>query len=410
MIIALVSQEYPPGRHGGIGAQTVSKALGMVQRGHQVHVVTHSHDGREHQEDQDGIAVHRIPGADTQLTIQAEEVRWLTYSVRVAEKLSALCQQHAFDLVDFPEWAGEGFVHLLNRTAGRSPAVVVQLHGPLVMFAHTMGWPAIDSKHYEIGTLMERTTVQMADAVYSSSQCSIDWCAQHYGLDPGPVPVLHTGVDTLRLQPAPAAVKSAIPTVVFVGKLVRNKGVLELVEAFCRLRRRHPTCRLLLAGAGEAAVRAAIEQLAARDQAQDAVQCLDFVSREALPSLLASAHVFAAPSIYEGGPGFVYLEAMACGLPVIGCAGSGAAEAITHESTGLLVPPRDVPALEQALERLLFDTETQQRMSAAARQYVVQNADSRSCLDQLEAFYLSATAASSRRCGNTTEPDEPESL
>ena len=105
--------------------------------------------------------------------------------------------------MDLPEWGGEGYVHLLNRTPWKNIPTVVQLHGPLVMFAHTMGWPDLDSEFYRVGTMMEATCVRLADAVYSSSQCSIDWCAKHYGLDSRNVSVLHTGVDVDHFRPLP---------------------------------------------------------------------------------------------------------------------------------------------------------------------------------------------------------------
>jgi glycosyltransferase involved in cell wall biosynthesis len=93
--------------------------------------------------------------------------------------------------------------------------------------------------------------------------------------------------------------------------------------------------------------------------------------------------------VYEGGPGFVYLEAMACGLPVIACEGSGASEAVLAGETGLLVPPGDVEALTASLRRLLSDAGARQEMGRRAVQHVRREFDSRACLDRLEAFYRS---------------------
>jgi glycosyltransferase involved in cell wall biosynthesis len=114
-----------------------------------------------------------------------------------------------------------------------------------------------------------------------------------------------------------------------------------------------------------------------------------FVAREELPRHLCTADVFAAPSCYEGGPGFVYLEAMACGLPVIACAGSGAAEVITAGVTGLLVAPHDPGQVAGALRTILADDELRRAMGRRAREYVEQEADSRDCVRRLEAFYAS---------------------
>jgi glycosyltransferase involved in cell wall biosynthesis len=116
--------------------------------------------------------------------------------------------------------------------------------------------------------------------------------------------------------------------------------------------------------------------------------------RQEFPEHLSRAHVFAAPSRYEGGPGFVYLEAMACGLPVIACRGSGSSEVIQDNQTGLLVPPDDVPALANALRQLLHDRNRREKMGASALEYVEKEANSRDCVARIETFYRSVIAAS----------------
>lgn len=95
--------------------------------------------------------------------------------------------------------------------------------------------------------------------------------------------------------------------------------------------------------------------------------------------------------LYEGGPGFVYLEAMACRLPVIACECSGAAEVVVPEENGLLVPPRDVDALVNALRRLLSNPEECSEMGKRARRYVLREADSQVCLPRIEEFYTAVT-------------------
>ena len=112
-----------------------------------------------------------------------------------------------------------------------------------------------------------------------------------------------------------------------------------------------------------------------------------FVEREQLPEHLSAAHVFAAPSRYEGGPGFVYLEAMACELPVIACAGSGAAEVVSPEVTGVLVPPDDVDSVAAALERLLTNERLRETMGRKARDFVTERASTVDCIRRIESFY-----------------------
>ena len=81
---------------------------------------------------------------------------------------------------------------------------------------------------------MEATAVKLADAVYSSSNCSSQWIKDHYDPDRKNIPVIHLGVDTEFFIPQPE-LKEEGPVIIFVGKLVPNKGVEELVNACAQL-------------------------------------------------------------------------------------------------------------------------------------------------------------------------------
>ncbi len=387
MRLALVSQEYPPETaHGGIGTQTYVRAHGLSALGHDVHVISHStnHERREYHDG--AVQVTRIPGFDDRLPITAEPVRWLTYSAQVAVAVSALHAQAPLDVVVFPEWGAEGYVHLLNQAERNRIPTIVHIHGPLVMFAHTMGWPEMDSEFYRTGTVMEGTCLRLADAVSASSRCSAQWCAEHYGLNLGRIPILHTGVDTQLFAPREIS-KAERPTILFVGSLARNKGVHLLLEAACRLAQEFPGLHLRMLGKGEAPVVAALRAQALAAGLPDLLELPGFVNRKELPIHFSRAHVFAGPSTYEGGPGNVYLEAMACGLPVVACEGSGASEVVIHDATGFLIPADDAEALTYRLRQLLSDTALREAMSAHARRHMVESADSKACLKRLEAFY-----------------------
>src|SRR5690606_2322175 len=101
---------------------------------------------------------------------------------------------------------------------------VMHLHGPVVMFAHAIGWPDPNSDFYRTARMMEETCVTRADAVFSSSRCSAEWCERFHGLRSSSVPVIHTGVDTNVFYPRKVP-KESRPTIIFVGKVERNKGV-----------------------------------------------------------------------------------------------------------------------------------------------------------------------------------------
>ena len=290
-------------------------------------------------------------------------------------------------------------MHLLNQSDWNRIPTVLQLHGPLVMLSRTLGWPDSDSEFFRVGSEMEATTMRLADSIFSSSACSADWCAREYGLDRDKIPVLHTGIDLDLFNPR-SVEKASEPTIVFVGKMVRNKGVEVLVEAACAIAGEFPGLRLCLLGGGEESVIESVQRKVAEKGLELMLDMPGYVDRQDLPKHLSRSHIFAAPSRYEGGPGFVYLEAMACGLPVIGCQGSGASEVIQDSENGLLIPPDDIPALAAALRRLLSNSTEREAMGNRAFEFVLENMESKNCVKRIADFYQEVLA-SNKPCENS---------
>ncbi len=389
MKIALVSQEYPPETaRGGIGSQTYSKSNGLADLGHKVFVISRSIDSHRHETIENNITIIRIPGMDSTFFEMTDIVQWLTHSIVIAAEIEALHKREGVDIIDFPEWAAEGYTYLLNRTDWKTVPVVVQLHGPLVMFGQVMGWPDINSSFYKIGTQMEAACVQLADAVYSSSECSAQWIRKYYNFNKASIPVIHLGIDTIKFAPQSVPNNNS-PTIIFIGKITQNKGVEELVDAALRLVKEFPGLHLRMIGRGEKNFIYHLQDKANKHGISDLLDFAGFIQKEDLPLELSKANVFCAPSYYEGGPGFVYLEAMACGLPVVGCSGSGIDEIVTSGETGFLVLPKDSKALEEALRTILADVKLGESMGTKAREYVLKEADSKTCLRKLESYYLS---------------------
>jgi glycosyltransferase involved in cell wall biosynthesis len=389
MKILLVSQEYPPETaHGGIGTQSYLKAKGLSKSGHEVFVISHSIDGNRYEQMDGDICVIRIPGMERDLPEMTLPVQWLTYSAAVAAEINRLSKRVDLDIIDFPEYGAEGFVYLLNRTELNKIPTVMQLHGPLVMLAHTLNWPDMESEFYRLAAYMEAMCFRNADRVYSSSQCSADWCLNYYYKRLDAIPVIHTGIDTVIFSPKPVAVH-ADPTILFVGRIAETKGVENLVEAACALSGEIPNLKLRMIGNGESRFIDKLKDKAGSCNGSKILEFVGFVEKEKLPVEFSKAHLFAAPSYYEGGPGFVYLEAMACGLPVIGCSGSGIEEIIESGKNGLLVSPKDTDALKNAIKKLIEDKGYAKMLGQEGRKYVVEHADNKLCLNKLEEFYYS---------------------
>jgi glycosyltransferase involved in cell wall biosynthesis len=387
MRIALVSREYPPeSAKGGLGTQTYQKAHELARLGNQVHVISEATETGPREYRDGEVQVVRVEHSSW-LSPSSEVADWILRGTAAAAAIQRLHVQHPVDLVDVPEWGGEGYIHLLNRTDWNSIPTVVQIHGSLAMFHALEDWPEAGSELYQTGTHMEATCFRLADGVYSSSRYSTEWCARAYGIDSLNTPTLHAGVDTDLFHPFDLPGPEC-PTIVFAGRISRSKGIMALVKAACRLSSSIPGLRLRLLGAAEPELIREIEAETQFYHAQDLIEIAGFVNRNELPAQLSRAHVFAAPSTCEGGPGLVYLEAMACGLPVVACEETGVAEIVTHGENGFLVPRHDVEALTVAIRRLLCEPELRAKLGSAARRFAVQN-NSAACVARIAAFYES---------------------
>jgi glycogen synthase len=372
--ICLVSQEYPPeSARGGIGSQTWNKARTLTSLGHSVHVLSCAgHPGPDPRTELcDGITVHRIQPPGSEFPVYNNPTYWVGYTWSVLRHLHRLMERVAFDVIDFAEYGAEGFAYQLDRTPWNWAPVVVQLHGPLAMFSERIGWPERDSDFYRLGTLMEDFCIKNADALMACSANIADFTAEHHGVSREMIEVVHCGVDAeaFNLNGRQERTEGE-PRVLFVGNIAYNKGVNTVFEAVLRLRRKYPNIKLQILGKADGDEARAFNSRASAEGAAGNIEFCGFVGREQLPGFYRRADVFTSPAQHEVGVANVYLEAMACGCPVVASDTAGAPEAIVNDETGLLVPPNNVEAVAAALDRILSSSSLRARMGEAGRRRV----------------------------------------
>jgi glycosyltransferase involved in cell wall biosynthesis len=388
MTLCLVSQEYPPETGGGgIGTQTYLRARGLSARGHTVHVVSMSWDKEARTYADQGATVHRI--AELQLDVAGYEqsTYWLSYSHAVAAKIHQLQQSIQFDIIQFPEYGGEGFMFQTDTWAYRTAKYVVQMHGPLAMFTEHWGWPEPNSVMHRIGCFMEKTSLQYADKLLASSRHTANYCGKAYGVDTSNAGIVYSGIDVNRFVSAAPAGDDRFPRILFVGGLTGGKGLKDLLRVVARLKQRFPRIVLRAVGKPDADDRAKIDALIEELGIAGHFELHGYVPYDKLPEQYAWCDYFAGPSVYEGGPGNVYLEAMSCGRPVIACDTGGVPEAVPHMETGLLVPPHDLDALEGALALLAEDAALRERLGRAGRRRAEEMFAIDKYLDKCEGHY-----------------------
>jgi len=326
----MITKEYPPEIYGGAGVH-VAELVSALRRDIDVTV--------------------RAFGAP-----RDEEG---TFAYRAPESLSAAnpaLQTLGTDLEIVSAIAGADVVHSHTWYANFAGHLASQLHGiPHVLTAHSLEplrpWKAEQlGGGYAVSSGIEKLAYENAAAVIAvSAGMRADILRSYPQVDPARVRVIHNGIDVERWRPVQdRAFLSSIgmdpdrPSVVFVGRITRQKGLPYLLQAARLL---PPEVQLILcAGAPDTPEIMAEVQEGVRllQQTREGVVWIErMLPRDELSAILAAASTFVCPSVYEP-LGIVNLEAMACGAAVVGTATGGIPEVVDDGVTGRLVPIEQV--------------------------------------------------------------------
>ena len=179
--------------------------------------------------------------------------------------------------------------------------------------------------------------------------------------------------------------KEEVVTFCFVGRIVRDKGMNELVAAFQRLHQAYPNTRLVLVGPFEEKLDPVLPETRQTIEQQAAIEWMGW--QNDIRPFLAASEVFVFPSYREGFPNVV-LQAGAMGLPSIVTDINGSSEIITEGVNGSIIPSQDEEALYKAMEKLL-DTEERRKLAQQARPQIANRYERKALWKELLKFYRS---------------------
>ena len=373
--VDLLTREYPPEVYGGAGVHVEYLARELRRL---VDVRVRCFGGER---DEPGVTAYADPpgldGANAALRTMGVDL-----------EMAAGC-------------AGADVVHSHTWYANLAGYVAKLLYGvPHVVTTHSLEpmrpWKAEQlGGGYALSSWCERTAIEAADAVIAvSAGMKHDVLAAYPALDPARVQVVHNGIDTEQYAPDPGTdvierlgIDLERPSVVYVGRITRQKGLPYLLRAAREL---PPQAQLvLLAGAPDTPeIGAEVEALARelRDSRGGVIWVQEMLPKREVIQVLTHATVFVCPSVYEP-MGIVNLEAMACQTAVVATATGGIPEVVADGETGLLVPieqatdgsgtPLDPEAfvadLAAAIAALLRAPALAERMGHAGRQRAIEH-------------------------------------
>ena len=248
-------------------------------------------------------------------------------------------------------------------TFSAAAAVVAQAvhRRPVVATVH--GSDIFQVPALRFGTSFTRHTLMRCAAITTVSSALAGVCAS-MNIPASRLHVIANSIDTEFFAPPTNGERAT--AILFVGSLIRRKGVDTLIHAMPQVLAVHPGQRLVIIGEGPE--EAALRSLSANLGIDGEVDFLGFQSQKSVRAWMQRAELFVLPS-REEGQGVVLLEALACGTPVVASQVGGIPEVII-EGIGVLVEPDNAPLLAQEIIGLLSDAAWRQQCSRAGRRYV----------------------------------------
>ena len=327
-----------------------------------------------------GVTVHAIPIERRIRPVSVVRALWSLYR---------LMKKEHFDIVHVHTPIAATLGRISAWAAG-VPVVIYTVHG---FYFHEY----TTKRTRQLVILTERLLARITDLVLTVSQEDAVTAVNERICDREKLLWVSNGVDTRRFSPRanPAGARETLglgsrdKLVCFIGRLVREKGVLDLIEAMRLVAKAIPDAKLLLVGDAldsdrDQKTKNIVAELLEQDDIKSHVLLAGYL--EDIPRVLAACDVFVLPSYREGMP-ITVIEAMAAGKPVIATNIRGCREEVVPNLTGLLVPINDPEALANAIVALLSNPETARRMGAAGRKRACQLFDEQTVVNrQVQAY------------------------
>lgn len=299
-----------------------------------------------------------------------ELAKFASFPEFTARHIWALCQREAIDVIDASSGDAWVWAKFLQHFSAHRPLIVTRDHG----LEHSFHLQYLENAQRGEQKLswkypLYRGSVRLweveasmrhSDLVLLLNQVDLKYAIDELGVDPDRAHVVANGIPAafidLPFEPTPLAADSTI-RIAQVSTYIPRKGIRYSAPALNRLLARYPQVQVTLLGTQCFECPEAAQVYADFDPGvRDRIQVIPRFSNEKLPELLKGHQIKLFPTLSEGFS-VALTETMACGLAPVTTATAGPLEIVRDGENGLIIPPRDTEAIEQALERLINDRE-----------------------------------------------------
>ena len=396
MRVGLMTREYPPYVYGGAGVHVEYLSRELAKK-----IEVEVHCWGDQRIDQGNL--HIRGAAPWKLITEGTQAKFKTALETMSLNLAQMVDVSNIDIVHTHTW----YVSMAGFMAKKLFGI------PFVITTHSLeplrAWKAEQlGSGYAMSSWIESTAIHDADAIIAvSNGTRDDILAAYPDVNPSRIHVIYNGIDLNQYRKTSDTtalrtygVDPAIPYVLFVGRITRQKGVTHLVDAICYLPR--DTQIVLCAGAPDtpeiaAEMHSKIDEIRAINPRVIWIEKM--VTKEETIQLYSHCAVFCCPSVYEPF-GIINLEAMACSAPVVASATGGILEVVVDGETGWLVPFEQDPvtrfpsqpdafarALAERISGLLADPTKAKQFGQAGRRRVEEKFAWSAIADQTIALY-----------------------
>ena len=376
MHIAFLTPEYPHSKikhSGGLGTSIKNLVVALVAKGVKVTIFVYGQPKLEIFEE-NGIVFHLIANKKYRFA------KWFFYRKYIQNYVNSVVKNEKIDVIEAPDWTG------VTAFMNFKVPLVIRFHGSDTYFCH------IEKRKQKFkNRFFETLAVRKAKGFIAPTKYAGDVSAELFGLRKEKIKTIHYGLDLTQFKNEhPERFEKGL--ILYIGTIIRKKGVFELPEIFNKVRSQVPEAKLVLIGgdAGDIATgskstwKLVQQQFHEKDLEQ--VSYLGKIPYSAVQDYIKKANVCVFPT-YAETLGMVTIESMAMQKPVVNSNIGWAQELMEDGKSGFLVHPSQYEKYAKHITELINDEALYESMGSEALQFVSNHFDIQQVVEQNIQFY-----------------------